>query len=196
MQRWIWAFQKGHYIGRSNNMTFNKICLYFFCLTVLFSACKVEYSFTGTTLDYNVTNTFSVANFFNDSGGGPANMGQLFTEDLKDYFQRNTQLELIQNNGDLQFSGAITGYTISPQATVSSTNANQPDRAGQMRVTIRVEVEFVNTKNEEENTKKTFSYFQDYDPSSTTLLEVESELVETIFEGIIQDIFTSTVANW
>ncbi|GAB2988868.1 LptE family protein [uncultured Cyclobacterium sp.] len=177
-------------------MTFNKICLYFFSFTVLFSACKVEYSFTGTTLDYNVTNTFSVANFFNDSGGGPANMGQLFTEDLKDYFQRNTQLELIQNSGDLQFSGAITGYTISPQATVSSTNANQPDRAGQMRVTIRVEVEFINTKNEEENTKKTFSYFQDYNPSNTTLLEVESELVETIFEGIIQDIFTSTVANW
>lgn len=177
-------------------MTFNRNLLYFFCITIFVSACKVEYSFTGTTLDYNVTNTFSVANFFNDSGGGPANMGQLFTEELKDYFQRNTQLELIQNSGDLQFSGAITGYTISPQATVSSTNANQPDRAGQMRVTIRVEVEFVNTKNEEESSKKTFSFFQDYNPSTTTLLEVESELVETIFEGIIQDIFTSTVANW
>lgn len=177
-------------------MIFNSTCLLFLSFTLLVSACKVEYSFTGTTLDYNVTNTFSVANFFNDSGGGPANMGQLFTEDLKDYFQRNTQLELVQNNGDLQFLGAITGYTISPQATVSSTNANQPDRAGQMRVTIRVEVEFINTGNEEENVKKTFSFFQDYDPRSTTLLQVETELVEVIFESIIQDIFTSTVANW
>ncbi|MEX2569569.1 MAG: LptE family protein [Cyclobacteriaceae bacterium] len=159
-------------------------------------ACKVEYSFTGTTLDYNVTQTFSVDNFFNDSGGGPSNMGQLFTEDLKDYFQRNTQLELIQNSGDLQFSGAITRYVISPQATVSNPNSNQPDRAGQMRITIGVEVDFVNLADEEQNTKSTFSFFQDYDPRTTTLLQVESELVEVIFENIIQDVFTSTVANW
>ncbi|WP_162416075.1 LptE family protein [Cyclobacterium roseum] len=160
------------------------------------NACKVEYSFTGTTLDYNVTQSFSVANFFNDSGGGPANMGQLFTEELKDYFQRNTQLELIQNGGDLQLSGAITRYTISPQATVSNPNSNQPDRAGQMRITISVEVDYVNLANEEENGKKTFSFFQDYDPRNTSLLQVETELVEVIFENIIQDVFTSTVANW
>lgn len=177
-------------------MTFNKIGLWLLSLSLLVASCKIEYSFTGTTLDYNVTKTFSVANFFNDSGGGPANMGQLFTEDLKDYFQRNTQLELIQNNGDLQFLGAITRYTITPQATVSSPNSTQPDRAGQMRITIGVEVEFINLANEEENTKKSFSFFQDYDPRSTTLLQVETELVEVIFESIIQDIFTSTVANW
>ncbi|AKP52392.1 LPS assembly lipoprotein LptE [Cyclobacterium amurskyense] len=177
-------------------MTFNKIGLWLLSLSLLVASCKIEYSFTGTTLDYNVTKTFSVANFFNDSGGGPANMGQLFTEDLKDYFQRNTQLELIQNNGDLQFLGAITRYTITPQATVSSPNSTQPDRAGQMRITIGVEVEFINLANEEENAKKSFSFFQDYDPRSTTLLQVETELVEVIFESIIQDIFTSTVANW
>ena len=177
-------------------MIFSKKALFVLGLVFAVSSCKIEYSFTGTTLDYNVTDTFSVANFFNDSGGGPANMGQLFTEELKDYFQRNTQLELIQNNGDLQFLGAITRYTISPQATVSNPNSNQPDRAGQMRITIGVEVEFINTTNEEENTKKMFSFFQDYDPRSTTLLQVETELVEVIFESIIQDIFTSTVANW
>lgn len=165
-------------------------------LLFLVGGCKVEYSFTGTTLDYNLTKTFSVDNFFNDSGGGPANMGQVFTEDLKDYFQRNTQLELIQNSGDLQLSGAITRYIISPQATVASPNNNQPDRAGQMRITIGVEVNFVNLANEEENTKQTFSFFQDYNPRNTSLLQVETELVEEIFENIIQDIFTSTVANW
>ncbi|MEX0884403.1 MAG: LPS assembly lipoprotein LptE, partial [Cyclobacteriaceae bacterium] len=106
------------------------------------------------------------------------------------------QLELIQNSGDLQFSGAITRYVISPQATVSNPNSNQPDRAGQMRITIGVEVDFVNLADEEQNTKSTFSFFQDYDPRTTTLLQVESELVEVIFENIIQDVFTSTVANW
>jgi len=169
---------------------------YIICPLLLLSGCKVEYSFTGTTLDYNVTKTFSVANFFNDSGGGPANMGQNFTESLKDYFQRNTQLELVQNNGDLQFEGAITRYTLTPQATVSSRDSNLPDRAGQMRLTIAVEVNYMNLANEEEDTKKTFSFYQDYDPRTTSMLEIESTLIDTIFENIIQDIFTSTVANW
>lgn len=123
-------------------------------------------------------------------------MGQLFTENLKDYFQRNTQLELIRNSGDIQLLGSITRYTLTPQATVSSQNQNQPDRAGQMRVTIAVEVDFINTADEEQNTKSTFSFFKDYDPRSTSLLQVETELVEEIFDNIIQDIFTSTVANW
>jgi hypothetical protein len=165
-------------------------------LMFLTGACKVEYSFTGTTIDYNVTQTFSVDNFFNDSGGGPANMGQLFTEELKDFFQRNTQLELIRNSGDLQFSGAITRYVITPQATVSSQNPNTPDRAGQMRLTIAVQVDYVNMTNEEENLSQTFSFYQDYDPRVTSLLQVETELIETIFDNIIQDIFNTTVANW
>src|SRR5680860_1309717 len=106
------------------------------CPALILSGCKVEYSFTGTTIDYNVTKTFSIDNFFNDSGGGPANMGQQFTEAIKDYFSRNTQLELVRNNGDLQFFGAITRYTISPQATISSQDPNMPDRAGEMRLNI------------------------------------------------------------
>lgn len=163
---------------------------------LLLVSCKVEYSFTGTTIDYNVTQTFSIENFFNDSGGGPANMGQLFTEELKDYFQRNTQLELIRNNGDLQFFGAITRYTITPQAAVSSQNANLPDRAGQMRLTIAVQVDYTNQTNEDENLNQTFSFYQDYDPRVTSILQVETELIEVIFENIIQDIFSTTVANW
>ncbi|WP_194776908.1 LPS assembly lipoprotein LptE [Pararhodonellum marinum] len=163
-----------------------------FCIT----SCQVNYSFTGTNINYEITKTFSVDNFFNDSGGGPANMSQRFTEALKDYYQRNTQLELVRNNGDLQFMGAITRYDISPQATVTSQDANIPDRAGQMRLTIAVEVEYLNTNDEEENLKRTFSFFRDYDPRSTSLLQVESDLIEFIFENIIQDIFTATVANW
>lgn len=137
-----------------------------------------------------------VANFFNDSGAGPANIEQRFTEELKEFYQRNTQLELVRTNGDLQFSGAIKGYSLTPQAAVSSGNPNQPDRAGQMRLTIRVEVEYINLSNEEENLTQTFSFFSDYDPRTTTLLDEENRLIDEIFDQIIQDIFTATVANW
>jgi hypothetical protein len=162
---------------------------------ILLYSCSMRYSFTGTNINYDITQSFSVENFFNDSGGGPANMGQLFTESLKDY-QRNTQLELIRNNGHLQFAGAISRYTITPQATVTSQDPNLPDRAGQMRLSISVDVEYLNILNEEENLKRTFSFFRDYDPRTTSILQVESVLIEEIFENTIQDIFTATVANW
>lgn len=192
--------QKGRYIEKSNNMTLSKrkithlVCCGIF--SVLMQACAISYSFTGTNLNYELTKTFSVENFFNDSGGGPANMEQLFTESLKEFYQRNTQLELVRNNGDLQFSGSINRYAITPQATVSSTDPNLPDRAGQMRLTISVEVDYVNMAVEEESLKRNFSFFQDYDPRTTSILQVESQLIEQIFDQILQDIFTATVANW
>ena len=183
-------------IEKSNNMILNRFWLLSLLLCLGLSACSVKYSFTGTNINYELVKTFSVENFFNDSGSGPANMEQRFTETLKEYYQRNTQLELVRNNGDLQFSGSIVRYSLSPQAVVSSGDPNLPDRAGQMRLTIAVEVDYVNLSNEEENKKQTFTFFQDYDPRTTTLLDVESQLVEDIFETIIQDIFTATVANW
>lgn len=167
------------------------------CLIMLaLQACSVKYSFTGTNINYDVVKTFSVENFFNDSGGGPPNLEQRFTEALKEYYQRNTQLELIKTNGQLQFAGAISRYSLTPQAAVSSNDPNLPDRAGQMRLTITVEVEYINLTNEEESKKQPFTFFKDYDPRNVTLLDVESQLVEEIFEVIIQDIFTATVANW
>lgn len=177
-------------------MRLNKTLGWIACTILLFSSCSVKYSFTGTNINYELVKTFSVDNFFNDSGGGPANMEQRFTEALKEYYQRNTQLELIRSNGDLQFSGAISRYTLTPQNAVSSGDPNLPDRAGQMRLTINVDVEYINVTNEEENLKRTFTFFKDYDPRSVTLLDVENQLVEEIFEIIIQDIFTATVANW
>ncbi len=193
----IWAYLSEHSTAKSNSM---KLSRFFVPLSVLilflFQSCSVKYSFTGTNINYELVKTFSVENFFNDSGGGPANMEQRFTEALKEFYQRNTQLELIRNNGDLQFSGAISSYTLTPQAAVSSGDPNLPDRAGQMRLRIAVEVDYINLSNEEESKKQTFSFFKDYDPRTVTLLDVENQLVEEIFEVIIQDIFAATVANW
>ena len=167
----------------------------FLAMVLLLSGCGI-YSFNGASIDYVTTKTISVTNFFNDTAGGPPNMGQFFTEELRDYFQRNTKLELVQKKGDLQFEGAISDYDVRPQSVSSSGNRNQNDQTGLMRLNIGVEVTFTNTKKEAESFNRTFSFFADYDPSSTTLTAVEDDLVEEIFDQIIFDIFQAAVAQW
>ena len=166
-----------------------------FLIIVSLSGCGI-YSFTGTSIDYNNIRTMSIANFINEIGSGPPNMAQNFTEGLKDYFQRRTKLEIIQNQGDLQFEGGITDYRVAPQAISASGVANRADGTGLMRLTIVVSVIFNNTVDEEASFQRPFTFYADYDPSSTTLNAVEDDLVQEIFDALYFDIFQAAVAQW
>lgn len=171
-----------------------KLVLFLSCL-VLVGSCGI-YSFSGASIDYDQTKTISFQNFLNESGGGPPNIGNTFTEGLKDFFQRRTKLELVQRQGDLQFEGSIADYSVRPQAISSSGNNNQADGTGLMRLTIRVQIVFTNTKNEDANIQQAFSFFADYDPATTTLNAVEDDLVGEIFDQLYFDIFQASVAQW
>ncbi len=138
----------------------------------------------------------SISLFPNETAGGIPNMGQEFTEGLKEFFQRRTKLELVQRQGDLQIEGAIVDYNVRPQAIRSSGSTTSADRTGLMRLTIRVQTTFVNTKNEEENFDQNFSFFADYDPQTASLTDVEDQLIEEIFDQIYFDIYQASVAQW
>lgn len=175
-------------------MKFNRFVLLLTLCFLPFS-CGV-YKFNGASINYNEIKTLSIANFVNSIGSGPPNMSQTFTEGLKEYFQTNTKLELIQSQGDLQFEGEINGYSVRPQAISSSGNNNQADGTSLMRVQISVSVLFTNTRKEEDNFDRAFSFYADYDPSTTTLTAVEDDLVNEIFEALYFDIFQASVAQW
>ena len=172
-----------------------RITLAFIYLSITLSSCGI-YSFDGATIDYNLTKTLSVALFPNETAGGTPNMGQDFSEGLKEYFQRRTKLELVARQGDLQLDGAIVDYSVRPQAIRSSGNNNTQDQTGLMRLTIRVQINFTNTKDENQNFNQNFSFFADYDPQTSTLTDVEDQLIEEIFEQIYFDIFQAAVAQW
>ena len=172
-----------------------RITLAFIYLSITLSSCGI-YSFDGATIDYNLTKTLSVALFPNETAGGTPNMGQDFSEGLKEYFQRRTKLELVARQGDLQLDGAIVDYSVRPQAIRSSGNNNTQDQTGLMRLTIRVQTNFINTKDENQNFNENFSFFADYDPQTSTLTDVEDQLIEEIFEQIYFDIFQAAVAQW
>ena len=162
-----------------------------FIFTV-FNSCGV-YTFTGTNTN---AQTISVLNFYNDTGQGPANLSQEFTELLRDYYQRNTSLAIVENGGELMVEGSIVGYNTMPVAPIASGNDQQADVAGSTRLTIRVQVDFTNTLNEEEDFSRSFSFYDDFNSQTSTLTAEEDQLIETIFDQIIFDIFNATVANW
>ena len=172
-----------------------KKALSYFLIIFLLSACGI-YSFDGASIDYDQTKTLSILLFPNETAGGTPNMGQDFTEGLREYFQRRTKLELVQRQGDLQLEGAIVDYNVRPQAIRSSGNNTTADRTGLMRLTIRVQAVFTNTKNEDQNFSQSFTFFADYDPTTSSLTDVEDQLIEEIFDQIYLDIYQASVAQW
>lgn len=161
-------------------------------LLFLTTSCGV-YSFTGTTIS---AETISIQTFYNDANNGPANLAVLFTDQLRDYYQQNTSLSQVQDEGELQIEGSITGYRLSPVAPSAATSIDTNDQANLTRLTITVKVSFVNIEDEEQDFRnKSFSFYADFD-SDQGLTAVENQLIQEIYDQIILDIFNATVANW
>lgn len=158
-----------------------------FVFLISLQNCSVRYSFTGAN---TLAKTIYISNFQNRSTGGPPSLNIDFTEKLKEYYQRNSALKIMdkKNEGELAVTGSITGYTMSPIAATA-------DQAAQNRLTIMVEVDFVNTLEQKKNFKQNFSFYSDFPPNQS-LSQVEGGKISEILEQIILDIFNKTVADW
>lgn len=181
-------------------MTWNKRLTFrpFLLLTALLlsllplTGCGI-YSFTGTNIDPSVKN-FSISVFQNNASNGPSFLSQRLTEDMKDYFLRNTTLKLVPRDGDLQFEGQIVAYDFAP-AAIQSTNGQ--DQAGINRLTIQVRVKFTNTKDPKQDFEQTFQSNADF-PAATNVSSILNDPAANrrITDRIITDVFNKSVANW
>jgi hypothetical protein len=152
------------------------------------------YSFQGTTTN---AKSISIEEFYNNTDLGPANLGQTFTNKLKDYFIQNTNLSVVQTSGELQLEGVLTDYRVTPIAPVVNSNSDQnTTTASSTRLTITVKVNYVNSLDETMSFKdKSFSFFKDF-PNDQNLADIEEVLIRQIFEQLSLDIFNASVANW
>jgi hypothetical protein len=169
--------------------SFQRMMLIFFILhtTFFISSCGI-YSFSGTNLSPDLK-TFSVINFSMGTAGGPANLPQRLTEQLKEYFQKNTSLTILPSGGDLILEGSITGYDVLAAAPTAN------DQAGLNRLNVTVQVRFTNAKDETKNFDQSFTYYADF-PQDQTLDQNEARLLPTIQENLIQQIFNKSAADW
>lgn len=151
------------------------------------SACKSGgYSFTGATI---VGETISIPFFPNKADLVQPSLSQVFTEKLRDKFTQQSSLELVESDGDLNLEGEIISYNISPQAIQGD------ETAALNRLTITVKVRFTNKLKKEDDFDTSFKSFEDYD-SNQSLSSVEEELINTICERLVEDIFNKAVVNW
>ena len=75
------------------------------------------YSFTGVSVD---ADSMTINSFFHEVDAGPPDLAAKFTDEMRDYFQQNTSLNLVDSNGDLLFEGAVTGYQLNPVAQTAT----------------------------------------------------------------------------
>lgn len=160
--------------------------------SLLVAGCGV-YSFTGAS---TAATTMEVAEFYNNSDLAPANLGQVFTNRLKDFYQQNSSLEIVNENAELHIEGTIANYQISPIAPVASGNASLADAAALTRLTITVQASYEDTLEPKNSFKnRSFSFYADFQ-NTQDISAIQEDLEKTIFDQILLDIFNATIANW
>jgi len=158
-------------------------------LSSLMLGCGV-YSFTGADIDYSSTKTFQVSYFQNNAPIIQPGIDRTFTQSLQDILLNQTSLDLVTNNGDLIFEGEIVEYYIAPITATSLSTA------AQNRLTIGVNVRFINTQDETKDFEQRFSFYYDYPGSSQLIGATLDDAISVIFERITQDVFNKSLANW
>ncbi|MBR5551033.1 MAG: LptE family protein [Muribaculaceae bacterium] len=152
-------------------------------------SCRISYKFNGAALDYNVYKTISVSEFPIRAALVYPPLQQTFENELLDYITRNTRLRTVDGNSDLEMSGEITGYTLTPQAVTEDAYASRT------RLTISVRVKYTDNRAEGKDIDQTFSAYRDFD-SSEMLTDVQDELCQQIAEELVDLIFNATLGNW
>ena len=151
------------------------------------------YSFTGSSIPLGVE-TFQVNYFDNTAGGKPGStiepgLDRDFTIALQDLIVNQTSLNLVNEGGDIIYSGEIVEYSVTPMAATAEI------KAAQNRLTMAVMVNYENVSNEEDNFEKRFSFYYDF-PGNLQVYDIKDSALEEIFERITQDILNETLAKW
>ena len=139
-------------------MTSNYKIITLLLFSIILESCG-NYSFTGASIPEG-TESFQV-NFFENEAGN--SMGSIFepgldrdfTIALQNILQNQTNLQLLSSDADLIYEGEIKEYRVSPMTSTSNLQASQN------RLSVGVNVRFINIKKEEDNFERKFSFYFD-----------------------------------
>lgn len=152
------------------------------------TGCTISYKFNGASIDYSKTKSITINEFPNQAALVYTPLTIQFNEALTTMFAQQTRLNIIRRGGDFTLEGAITGYQLAATAIGSDS------RASENKLTMTVQIHFVNNVTGEE-IDQSFSSFRTFS-SSSTLNDVQDALITEMIEEVVDQIFNATVANW
>ncbi len=139
--------------------------------------------------------TINIGFFENNAPLVVSNLSLTFTEALKARVRTTTRLSVVNGEGDASMTGAITDYRSAPVSIQAPGNSNAPPIAGAqaLTLTVRVKFDFPADKSKTLSFDQTFSKSINY---SGNLASQEQQLLQTLSNQIIDDIFNKAFNNW
>ena len=168
----------------------NQFFLFLFAAALLLQTGCAYYSFTGATIPAHL-DTIAIPLAEDNSLSPLTTMDEDLTELLIERFVRQTRLRLetSEDDADALLTTQITRYANQPSAVTGE------ERATLNRITVTVSVQYVDQVEDREIVQRTFSSFQEYDPT-TGGLDAEEQAARDALEDIADDIFTAATSNW
>ncbi|RZK77357.1 MAG: hypothetical protein EOO92_13035 [Pedobacter sp.] len=164
--------------------------LYFLLLFLVLGGCKV--SLKGISIPPGMK-TVNVTVFENNAPLVVSTLSTQLTEDFKSRIRNQTSLSITNNDPQATFSGNITGYDIRPVALQD--NTNRQNLAGANRLTIRVNVKYVNNLDPTKSFEDSFERFKEFKLAGN-LQTQEPALIRDVTAQLIEDIFNRAFAQW
>ncbi len=158
-------------------------------VSLILGGCIPSYKFNGSAINYDVYKTIDIGEFPIRAALVYPPLQQTFENKLLDAVTRQTRLQEVDGRADLEMTGEITGYSLSPQAVGEDAYATET------RLTITVRVKYTDQKNPANDIDQTFSAYRQFS-SSLLLTDVQDELCEEISGELVDLIFNATLGNW
>ncbi len=154
---------------------------------LFFSSCGV-YSFTGASVPAGAK-TMSIQYFPNKAEIVEPTLSAVFTNALRDRFTSQTNLQMVDKNGDINVEGEIVSYKTTPVAI-------QGDQTAALnRLTITVNVRYTSKQDPSKDFETTFSQYRDY-PATENFNSIKEDLIKKIVDDLTDNIFNKALANW
>ena len=168
-------------------MIYNCKVLFIFQLLFLLTGCGI-YSFSGISIPEE-TKTFTVLKIKSEASLIHPNFINSFTNTLIDKCQQEINLSFVEENPNISFSGRIKKYEIQP---VSIQN---DETAAQNRLTISIEINYINHLDDSKNFQTTFTDYIDFN-SDLIFSNIEDDLNENLINTLLEDLFNMTFMDW
>jgi hypothetical protein len=171
-------------------MTWTKPSALLILPLLLLYGCGI-YSFSGISLP-SKAKTFSLT-LQSNVVLGPPDLVEKFQQRLGDELVQRTPLKQVYTKSDLKLEGVIKQFKY---VSMAPTKKEEGDQVSIDRLTIEVQMNYINPYNEETSfSKKIFSQYTDMS-ANTSRSDEEPRLIEDIFTKLVKDIFNETVGSW